>query len=1079
MFLTRVLFAVLVLVPAMSARSAGPRNTREPPPACCWDFNGSLQPQAGPQTVAGPGQPPARFVTAAELPGVVDGAVALGVREKDAGYLVAPATAETRLDVPFTIEAWIQPTQIATWNRLALRWGGAPHYAYHLALHEGRLSLYVGQTDGKLIFAEGGRLEPGRWYHVAGVARRKEGSAVEKVLEVYLNGRRVGAATFRGAIPEAAQEPLAIGDSASQPSAPTRFRGYLDQLTLWKRALAPEEIRAHHAVRQGILEGLERPLREAAQARLAGIRERLKPLGVEKIVFAQRGLGRDMAGHYYANFGYYCTDPTRWFHAADGGSLSLLDLSTGETTALLDDPEGSVRDPQVHFDARKILFSYRKGGTHHYHLFEIGADGAGLRQLTSGPWDDVEPAYLPDGGIVFSSSRCKRYIGCWLAPSATLHRCDADGGNIRRLSSGSFTENTPAVLPDGRVLYTRWEYVNRDPVTFHHLWTMNPDGTGAMIYFGNMHPGSVFIDARPIPGSERIVLIDSPGHGQNEHAGFVATLTPRQGPDHRPALTRLTREARYRDPYPLSNNLFLAARGHQLVLLDGQGTVEVLFTATGNEVHEPSPLVPRPRPAVPAPRLDLEAATGTVILADAATGRNMVGVRPGAVKKLLLLEDLPKPANFHGGGSQPIGHGVTSTLKRLLGTVPVESDGSAHFEVPAQRSLYVALLDEQDRSIKQMRSFLTVQAGETVSCVGCHDSRVQAPAPDRNLQALHRPASPIQPIAGVPDVLDFPRDVQPILDRHCVRCHQPDRPDGGVVLTGDHGPVYSLSYYSLFLHWQVKDTRGAPAHMTGRQPGNDPPYQTYSSASPLMKKIDGSHYDVKLSEREARTVRLWIDVTAQYAGTYAAIGTGQVGGCWNLNEPVREMADDWPSTRAAREAIERRCASCHGRLLPRFVTDQLPISFGDMLSWERPLTRYSRHHVFNLTRPEKSLLLLAPLARQAGGYAVNGAAPAPVRPVVEDRTCPPKLVTHPVIFADVNDPDYQALLVHIHAARARLEEIKRFDMPGFKPNEHYVREMKRFGVLPASLDLARDPIDVYATDQAYWRSFWHRPARGR
>jgi putative hemolysin len=170
---------------------------------------------------------------------------------------------------------------------------------------------------------------------------------------------------------------------------------------------------------------------------------------------------------------------------------------------LLDDPQGGIRDPCVSHDASKILFSYRKGGTHHYNLYEIGADGGNLRQLTHGDWDDVESCYLPDGGIAFCSSRCKRYVLCWLAPVAVMFRCNADGGELRMLSSGAVTENTPSVLPDGRILYTRWEYVNRDAVSFHHLWTMNPDGTGQQVYFGNQVPGGVFIDGRPIAGTSR------------------------------------------------------------------------------------------------------------------------------------------------------------------------------------------------------------------------------------------------------------------------------------------------------------------------------------------------------------------------------------------------------------------------------------------------------------------------------------------------------------------------------------------------------------------------------------------------
>jgi hypothetical protein len=257
---------------------------------------------------------------------------------------------------------------------------------------------------------------------------------------------------------------------------------------------------------------------------------------------------------------------------------------------------------------------------------------------------------------------------------------------------------------------------------------MNPDGSGSMVYFGNMHPGGVFLDAQPVPGSDQLAFIHSPGHGMNEHTGFVATLTPKRGPDDRSSLVQVSREAAYRDPYPISPSEFLVARGNQLLLMDAEGRSEVLFTSSGLDIQEPRPLVPRPRPPQVAPRSDPAQSTGTVVLADVYTGRAMAGVKRGDVKKLLVLEDLPKPVNFHGGGAQPIGHGVTSTLKRVLGTAPIEADGSAAFEVPALRSVHFALLDDKEQSIKQMRSFVTVQPGETMRCVGCHEPRVRSPS---------------------------------------------------------------------------------------------------------------------------------------------------------------------------------------------------------------------------------------------------------------------------------------------------------------------------------------------------------------
>jgi len=1051
-----------------------------------WSFDGSLGDTAGSDRddlVARDGrreEMSARFVAADQLPGVSGAAVALGAEPGDAAYLTGAASGDVQLGPNYTIEAWIHPTQVGGWNRLVLRWGGPPNYVYHLAIHNGQASLYHNQANGEYLFAEGGRVVEDRWYHLAAVARCDGQTPAGSTLSVYLNGRRVGTTPFDGTIKNVETECLGIGDSASGPSGSCRYRGYLDELAIWNRALDAEEIVAHYAVRAESLRRLELVWRKQEIAKRAEVFARFQKRGVEEIVFAERAPGRDPAGHYYANFGYSCIDPTYWIHGADGGKLCKLNLRTGELMLLVDDPEGAVRDPQIHYDADKILFSYRKSGSHHYNLYEINTDGTDLRQITDGPWDDIEPTYLPDGDLMFCSTRCKRYIGCWLAQTAVLHRSDATGENIRMVSSGSFTENTPAVLPDGRVLYTRWEYVNRDPVSFHHLWTINSDGTGQMVYYGNMHLGGVFIDAMPIPGTDSIVLTNSPGHGRNEHIGYVATAAAKSGPDTKSGMRNISSSADFRDPFPLSADAFLVARGNQILLMNNQGETEVLYTSD-QMVHEPRAIVRRHREKTAAAEADLAKTTGTVILGDIYSGRNVDGIERGAIKKLLVLEDLPKPANFHGGGSQPIGHGVTSTLKRILGTVPVEPDGSASFEVPALRSIYFVALDENDRSVKQMRSFVTLQPGEMLGCVGCHEPRTQAAGTGGQaaLTALVRAPSQIEPIDDVPEIMDFPRDVQPILDRHCVECHNHDRRDGDVVLTGDRGPVFSLGYYSLFLHWQVKDTGGHPGHGSGRQPGNDRPYSAYSSASPLVNKIDGEHHDVQLSVMEKKTIRLWIDAGAQYPGTYAAYGTGQIGGCWGNNRPVRVMADAWPSTAPARDAVQRRCGSCHPNgQMPQFVTDRIPLdTWGDMLSWTRPLSRYSRHRLYNLSRPETSLILLSSLSRDAGGYAEGKPVSigGDVKPAAEDRSRPPQPIVHPIVFTDTSDPDYQKILAHIEAAQQTLKEIKRFDMPGFKPNEHYVREMKRYGVLAESFHLASDPINVYATDEAYWRSLWHRP----
>ena len=1073
------LFSALIFSASILTANAALGSDGDGAVVSSWNFDGSLKDSCGDSkdnlTVSG--QAVGRFVTAAEVPGVSGKALAIGVKPGDAGCVSAVTSSDVKLGANYTIEAWVLPTKTGQWDRLVLNWGGTK-YAYHLAIHHGMLSLYHGQSNGDFLFAEGGKVPLGVWSHLVGVARRNDKVPDKSTLEVYINGKLVDSSPYNGTIATLKTVGLGVGDEAGGKGGDVGFHGYIDELSIWNQALSADRIAKHYAKRAAVLKGLAAVAIKTETKKRVKKLTGLKTLGVESIIFAERHPGRDPQGHYYANFGYACGDVNLWLHGKDGGRLCKLDVASGKVVALLDDPKGAVRDPQVYYDAKKILFSYRKGGTHYYNLYEIDIDGKNLRRITKGAWDDVEPTYLPDGGIVFASARCKRYIGCWMAQTAILFRCDGDGKNMRMLSSGSFTENTPSVLPDGRVLYTRWEYVNRDPVVFHHLWTMNPDGTNQAAFFGNMHPGGVFIDARAIPGTDRVVFINSPNHGRNEHRGFVATVTDKNGPDDKSSMRNVSKRADFRDPCAVAKDAFLAARGNQIVLMNALGGIEVVHTSAAM-VHEPRPVVVRAKPRQVPSRVDLSKTTGTMMMSDVYIGRNMGGIKRGAIRTLLVLEDLPKPANFHGGGSQPLGHGVTSTLKRVLGTVPVESDGSAHFEVPAMRSIYLAALDENGLSIKQMRSFITLQPGEKLSCVGCHEQRTKAPdvAAMGKLKAMGRAANVIKPFTGIPQIPDFPRDIQPILDRHCIKCHNAKDRKGNVILTGDRGAVFSHSYYELFFQWQIKDTAGNPANGSGRQKGNDKPYTTYSSASALMKKIDTHHNKVKLTDLERTTVRLWIDSSAQYPGTYAAIGTGQVGGCWGANKYVRVMADNWPDTAPAAEAVERRCGKCHGRKLPRHVTDRIPVSFGDMLSWTRPLTRFSRHRVYNLTNPEKSLMLIAPLSKVAGGYAeAHAGDPKLIR---ENLAAAPKAIKHPVIFSHTTDPDYLKILKHIQAAKTKLDEIKRFDMPGFKPNSHYIREMKRYKVLDPAFDLTKQKINVYEMDMKYWQSMWHKPVASK
>ncbi|MHC4627884.1 MAG: HzsA-related protein, partial [Planctomycetota bacterium] len=587
----------------------------------------------------------------------------------------------------------------------------------------------------------------------------------------------------------------------------------------------------------------------------------------EEIIFAQRSVNTE-DGHWYANIGYYADSPDH-LPPARYGKLCRMNLKTGEVTVLLDDPEGSIRDPQVHYSGKKIVFSYRRSGRADFDLYELDVDGSNLRQLTSDEWDDIEPAYLPDGGIAFSSTRCKRWVPCYIIQVSTIHRCDGDGSNIRPLSANAETDNHPWVLNDGRIVYMRWEYVDRSVFEFHGLWVMNPDGTNQMTFYGNMHPDDLFIDAKPIAGSQKVVMIRSPGHGRREHMGNLSVFDPRGGPDNREGET-LIADGDYRDPYPLSQTEFLVAENDVLYRMNIDGKREEIYRVPNDLaskdvwVHEPRPLVRRDRETAIPSKVDLSKTTGTIVVRDAYIGRNMDGIERGAIKKLLIMEILPIPVGF-SGGMEPVSWGGTYFLRRILGTVPVEEDGSIHAEVPANRALQLVALDEDDFSVKRMLSFLTVMPGQVSACIGCHESRTTAVPNARMTAALARPASQIRPVADMPEIFDYPRDIQPIWERYCLDCHDVDKRDGSVVLTDDQGPIYTHSYFALSQRLQMADGR-VYKH------GNYPPYKIGSSASYLIDKIDGSHYGVKVTDYEMRKIKLWIDAGATFPGTYGAMG---------------------------------------------------------------------------------------------------------------------------------------------------------------------------------------------------------------
>jgi hypothetical protein len=427
----------------------------------------------------------------------------------------------------------------------------------------------------------------------------------------------------------------------------------------------------------------------------------------------------------------------------------------------------------------------------------------------------------------------------------------------------------------------------------------------------------------------------------------------------------------------------------------------------------------------------------------------MEGVERGSVKKLLVVEELPKPVSFSATQEPTLGQ---HNLERTLGTVPVEPDGSAHFEAPANRSLVFLALDENDRCIKPMRSFVTLMPGEVTGCVGCHEERTYAPldAKQLALDALKRPPSRIRPLDLTPrNIIDWPRDIQPILDANCIKCHSAQKRKGGVVLTGDRGQLTTLSYESLRRRYKQ-----------GGSQGMVPPYSAGSGDDSLLKFFTGGHHDVKANPTQIRLIKLWLDTGGTWAGTYAAVASGQLGAGFSANQGYYNPTD--PKVLAQEiDLLQRRCDSCHNGQKHRARRyDKKNNLYKQSWGFSFPGRVLSREHT-NLSRPELSNVLLAPLAKEAGGLGL----------------CKPKGKPDArAVFAGRDDKDFQELREIVLRLSGVMEEKTWYHMDNFLPNPHYVREMKRYGVLDPAWEMG-DPIDPFAVDDRYFKLFWHEPRK--
>lgn len=606
-----------------------------------------------------------------------------------------------------------------------------------------------------------------------------------------------------------------------------------------------------------------------------------------------------------------------------GGNLCILSpiAPDGKVTRIAPaHSDGIFGRYDLSFDARRMVFAWKEPGKG-YRIYEIGVDGRSLRQLTHDEpdeedmiarfghgYDDMDPCYLPNGQIMFVSTRQKRAVICtYNFTSTAMHVMDGDGQNLRCLSGNTVSEFVPSMMHDGRVLYTRWEYVDKGSGDVQSLWSMHPDGSHpAHVYKNNVSKPPTLIDARQLPGSNyEFVCIGAPH--MPLAVGPVMLVDIHKGQLNPNAMTNLTPEIAlplhygypggakgyFKEPYPLSRKRFLIVysfgprhdepAGYGLYLLDITGHRELIYRDPANKFScwQPMPLASRLAPPVIPSTVEmaeqpsqLAAPKATLFLENVYNG--LSGIERGRVKYVRVMEDVPKPwdrsycspANGDTLGLQnPAislkGHFVT---KRVHGIVPVNADGSATFLVPPGKNLYFQALDENFMELQRMRTFVNLMPGERRGCVGCHEPRTLAPS-SKAVAATSQPASELmaQPGESVPRMVHYPLDVQPTFDKHCVECHNGQRTDGGLDLSGEMTSLFSKSYETLIQKRLINHIDSDPRD---NYIPAEPPLRFGSHRSKLVDVILKGHYDCKLSRDEFIRLVTWIDANAPYYGTY-------------------------------------------------------------------------------------------------------------------------------------------------------------------------------------------------------------------
>ncbi|MBW8017860.1 MAG: hypothetical protein FVQ82_16950 [Planctomycetes bacterium] len=642
-----------------------------------------------------------------------------------------------------------------------------------------------------------------------------------------------------------------------------------------------------------------------------------------KIVFTKHF---NLGGSHYA-YTEGLSDAQDERHFRPGTALCLLEMIGGKAkvTTLIEDKNGVIRDPDVSWDGKRILFSWKKSDRKDdYHLYEMDVATKKVRQLTYGlGYADYEGIYLPDGDILFNSSRCVQTVDCWWTEVSNLYKCNKDGKNIHRITFDQVHTNYPQVMDDGRIIYTRWDYNDRGQIYPQPLFQMNADGTGQTEFYGNnsWFPTTI-AHARGIPGSQKVVSILTGHH--SDQRGKLAIIDTTKGRQEASGVQLIApvqetkavkidvygqRGVQFQYPYPLSEDEFIVTycplnapsrkypAPYAVGFVTADGRRELLAYDEKISCNQPVVLKSRTKPMARPSVVDYSKTTGTYYIQDVYIGPGLEGVDRGVVKEIrvvaLEFRVVGIGSNLSGG---PAGRALASTpiaisngtwdVKSVLGDAKVYDDGSAFFEVPARTPVYFQAIDEKGHVAATMRSWSTLQPGENFSCVGCHESKDVTPARGTITKAMKAGPQKLTPFYGPTRGFSFPKEIQPILDKHCIKCH-----DGGAKDNGKKKPFSLLAKENVDNEAKRKwsdsylalTKKGRPNEIVNwlnvqSTPTMLKPYSVGACKSKLMTMLENNHNKVKLSTEELEKIACWIDLLVPYCGDYAEANT------WNDHE---------------------------------------------------------------------------------------------------------------------------------------------------------------------------------------------------